>query len=76
MSASPVSSERSLLDRYREYVEEFTDHLLTPYVDRLETASGVRSKEFNDPVWGTITLSGAEVAVLDSPLQTRTGGHS
>lgn len=63
----------AVLDRYVKRIEEFTSELLEPYLKKLNgLAPGqVSGKEFNDPVWGTITLNAAEVIVLDSPLLQR-----
>jgi len=60
-----------VLDEYRSYVQGFTQRLLDPYITRIEAGPTVGPKEFNDPVWGTIALNGAEVLVLDSPLVQR-----
>lgn len=40
------------------------------YTARLERAPH-RSKEFNDPVWGTILLQPSELLILDSPIVQR-----
>lgn len=61
------------LSQYRSYVEAFAARHLIPYLrrfDELPSAAPVR-KEFNDPVWGTITLYAPELVVLDSPLLQR-----
>ena len=61
-----------MADSFQEGVESWAGNLLDDYVERLKTRSpSLRSKEFNDPIWGTILLRPAEVAVLDSPLVQR-----
>lgn len=61
------------VERYRDLVYAFTRQHLDGYVARLRTipAGSVKAKEFNDPVWGTLTLFPHEVLVLDSPLLQR-----
>ncbi len=47
---------------------------LDAYTERLQEASslpGLRAKEVNDALWGTIALTPIEVALLDSPLLQR-----
>lgn len=62
-----------VLDQYAARIETFTSELLEPYLKKLSGLGPgqVNGKEFNDPVWGTITLNAAEVIVLDSPLLQR-----
>ncbi|MDR0594957.1 MAG: hypothetical protein LBG60_17260, partial [Bifidobacteriaceae bacterium] len=68
----PPLQPESLLARYKDRVQTYTAQLLEGYLERLEMRkTPVRAKEFNDPVWGTVTLNGAEVALLDSPLLQR-----
>lgn len=61
------------LNDYKSKIEEFTRELLEPYTTRISALPVQKraSKELNDPVWGTISLSAAEVFVLDSPLLQR-----
>jgi len=63
----------SLVAEYREAVFKMTESLLRSYIDALPPTSvkDYRTKEFNDPVWGTIVLQPEEVVVLDSPLLQR-----
>ena len=58
---------------YRDAISSFTEGLLRPYIDGLSGATEPRylTKEFNDPIWGTIVLQTQEVIVLDSPLLQR-----
>jgi HD superfamily phosphohydrolase len=59
-------------DDFRIALEAWTETLLRPYIEHLEThGTGKTSKEFNDPVWSTIVLRPLEVAILDSPLLQR-----
>jgi deoxynucleoside triphosphate triphosphohydrolase SAMHD1 len=61
------------LDQYKEYLEAVAERSLSRYLERLERPDGHRiaSKEFNDPVWGTLVLTPLEIIVLDSPLIQR-----
>jgi HD superfamily phosphohydrolase len=66
-----VSSKFSLSE-FKEFAEEFAADHLGEYVEALATRKcNPGRKEINDPLWGTIGLSGAEVAILDSPLLQR-----
>ncbi|WP_348531835.1 HD domain-containing protein [Microcella indica] len=62
-----------ILARYVQEINSWCDELLGDYIKGLSTRAGrsASGKEFNDPVWGTISLSPAEVVVLDSPLLQR-----
>ena len=64
---SPIS-----LSEFRTFAEQFaTDHL-SDYADYLASrGKNPTRKEINDPLWGTIGLTGVEVALLDSPLLQR-----
>lgn len=60
------------LAEYADWIDSYSDKLLRPYLDRIKDHDGFRgSKEFNDTVWGTVTLQPHEVVVLDSPLLQR-----
>lgn len=57
------------------FAAEFADRLLTKYT--AEIRQGLRRfsrKEINDPLWGTISLTPPEVALIDSPLVQRLRG--
>jgi HD superfamily phosphohydrolase len=57
---------------FKESLEAWTQRLLQEYVAQLECVPEPRAtKEFNDPVWGTILVRPAEILVLDSPLIQR-----
>jgi hypothetical protein len=58
------------MSEFKDSLEAWSDARLGSYVDSLESAP-VDSKEFNDPVWGTILLHPLELLVLDSPLLQR-----
>lgn len=63
-----------MLDEYKQAVETFAAVQLEPYsawVAEQYRTRRAAPKEINDPVWGTLTLSGLEVVVLDSPLLQR-----
>ncbi|KTS91270.1 hypothetical protein NS183_05155 [Microbacterium testaceum] len=62
-----------VLSSYVARIEAFTESLLRPYLERISDlpALAIAGKEFNDAVWGTITLQSAEVVVLDSPILQR-----
>src|SRR4051812_29226806 len=52
--------------------EEFAAAHLDRYVDEIKSPERIFSqKEINDALWGTISLSPIEVALLDSPLLQR-----
>lgn len=77
MNATPAGGsapfQSDVLTQYTARVDAFAEHLLRPYLDRLAGMSvrAVSSKEFNDAVWGTISLDSAEIVVLDSPMLQR-----
>lgn len=58
---------------YRAAVEQWTEERLRPYLTTVSLLPerSARSKELNDPVWGTLLLLPHEVVVLDSPLLQR-----
>jgi HD superfamily phosphohydrolase len=60
------------ISQFAGTVSEYTDHLLSDYIaDVRRRRPEFTTKEINDPIWGTITLSPFEVCVLDSPLLQR-----
>lgn len=66
-------SGNSTLDEYERQIYQLVAGWLDSYTAHLKTLSPARrpAKEFNDPVWGTISLTGLEVLVLDSPILQR-----
>ncbi|WP_169721619.1 phosphoribosyltransferase-like protein [Nocardioides alkalitolerans] len=61
-----------LLAAHRAALEDFAEAQLRPYIDRVRSGNvAAESKEFNDPIWGTIRLDPLEVVILDSPLLQR-----
>lgn len=56
---------------YQQNLEAIAAEPLEPYLDRLSFGRAVGSKEFNDPVCGTIHVRAAEVIILDSPVLQR-----
>lgn len=67
-----VVTDPITLADFQLVAEAFAARHLRDYVDRLEAKGyGPGRKEINDPLWGTISLHGPEVAVLDSPLLQR-----
>jgi len=60
------------LAEFEEFAFQFAADHLDGYVAELrERGRNPTRKEINDPLWGTIGLSGPEVAVIDSPLIQR-----
>jgi len=55
----------------RGLVEELAEQQLDPYTERLKTSPVQREKDVNDALWGTISFTKIEVALLDSPLLQR-----
>lgn len=68
-----MSSGADLLQKIKAFAEELANELLADYTGYLANPEGPisSSKEVNDPIWGTIKLQPAEVAILDSPLLQR-----
>lgn len=67
-----IMVEPRLLQEHRIRIEEFTARLVDPYLERLRGRPlSARTKEFNDPVWGTLQIRAEEVIILDSPLLQR-----
>ncbi len=54
-----------------EAASALADAWLHPYLDGLDSQRAGRRREINDPIWGTISLTGTEVIVLDSPALQR-----
>ena len=63
----------SSLEIIRRVAETLAKRYLGAYTEALSAgqAASLRRKEINDALWGTISLSPIEVAVLDSPLLQR-----
>lgn len=61
------------LNAYIQAIEAFADSEMSAYVGKLKNlpVGSVKGKEFNDPVWGTLSLHPHEVIILDSPLMQR-----
>jgi HD superfamily phosphohydrolase len=62
------------LDEHRARIEAFAAELIDPYLQRAGSTSrrsAAPTKEFNDPVWGTVQVRAEEVFILDSPLLQR-----
>lgn len=64
-------AEPLTLAALKELVEELADQYLGAYTDSLRSSEVERGKDVNDALWGTISLSKIEVALLDSPLFQR-----
>lgn len=61
-----------LAEEHKTALEGYASRLLRPYLERLGLLDeGPGPKDFNDPVWGTMTLRPLEVVILDSPLLQR-----
>jgi HD superfamily phosphohydrolase len=57
---------------FKESLEAWVAQQLEPYCQQLrQLPLPAESKEFNDPVWGTILVRPVEVILLDSPLLQR-----
>lgn len=60
------------LDEFQSFANQFAADHLDGYIDALaKRGANPGRKEINDSLWGTIGLSGPEVAVIDSPLLQR-----
>lgn len=70
MTPAPLPSSLRLLS---EVAETIAARYLNQYTENLNAgkAGRLRGKEINDALWGTVSLSQVEVAVLDSPLMQR-----
>ncbi len=66
-------SESAALTLVASVAETIAERLLAGYTELLRNAQTTPSvrKEVNDPLWGTVSLSRVELAVLDSPLLQR-----
>jgi hypothetical protein len=71
-SAAPDDQKKFNLQELKLFVERFASEQLTPFAVEIEASNRqFRRKEINDPLWGTISLSPVEVALLDTPLLQR-----
>ena len=62
------------LSDFKAFAEAFSGSLLADYTAELRRRGrNPGRKEINDPLWGTIGLSGPEVAVIDSPFSKGSG---
>ena len=69
MPESPATSD---LQQHREWLEAFTEKLLRPYLNRLQSKNAPAApKVFNDPVWGSMVLTPLEIILIDSLLVQR-----
>jgi HD superfamily phosphohydrolase len=60
------------LEAVSAWVAAFCDRSLRPYIDRLKATSVMSdTREINDPVWATISLTAFETVIVDSPLFQR-----
>ncbi len=60
------------LKRFEEWVHGFASRTLGNYVQSLTEQNTQRTtREFNDPLWSTISLSAFEAIIVDSPLFQR-----
>jgi HD superfamily phosphohydrolase len=60
------------LDQVRQFAEVLASQLLENYIASIQRKNSVFArKEVNDALWGTISLTPVEVALLDSPLVQR-----
>lgn len=65
-----MATTLTLVD-FQRFAEEFAANNLDAYTAELSQRGSPGRKEINDPLWGTISLSGSEVAIIDSPLLQR-----
>jgi deoxynucleoside triphosphate triphosphohydrolase SAMHD1 len=64
--------ESTAIERFSAWVTEFTERVLRGYLEQLKGSNVVReTREINDPVWATISLSPFETLIVDSPLIQR-----
>jgi HD superfamily phosphohydrolase len=66
-----AEQEAAVLAEYQAAIEAFVDKAMVTYHPELDDTLRFAPKELNDPVWGTIQLTPAEVIVLDSPVIQR-----
>ncbi|WP_435481696.1 phosphoribosyltransferase-like protein [Variovorax sp. RT4R15] len=61
------------LELLKEVADTLADQHLSQYIEDLDAGAArrLKRKDINDALWGTVSLSPAEVAVLDSPLLQR-----
>jgi HD superfamily phosphohydrolase len=71
-SAASDDQKAYSLQELKLFAERFASEQLTPFAIEIEASNRqFRRKEVNDPLWGTISLSPIEVALLDTPLLQR-----
>jgi HD superfamily phosphohydrolase len=69
---SPQGESVFGLSEFQAFAERFAAAHLDDYVEQLQRSQRTpQPKEVNDALWGTISLTSAEVALLDSPLLQR-----
>lgn len=59
------------LDALKALIEELAKQQLEAYTVTLQASPVLRGKDVNDALWGTVSFSRMEVALLDSPLLQR-----
>jgi len=64
-------AEPLTLAALKQLVEDLADQFLGTYTESLRTSEVERGKDVNDALWGTISFTKIEVALLDSPLLQR-----
>src|SRR6266446_310231 len=71
-SAASDDQAKLSLQELKLFADSFANEHLIPFVKEIEASNKRFSrKEINDPLWGTISLSPVEVALLDTPLLQR-----
>lgn len=71
-ASSSAQEHESGLNDFKSWLHDFAERQLAPYLDALETtAPSSVPREFNDPVWSTISLKAFEAIIVDSPLFQR-----
>ena len=62
----------SALERISSWASEFCERELRSYTDRLKSRRIIsETREINDPIWATISLTPFETVIVDSPLFQR-----
>ncbi len=69
--SSPDMASLLTLDPLKELVEELAKQQLEAYTATLRAFPVLRGKDVNDALWGTVSFTRMEVALLDSPLLQR-----
>ncbi|WP_382161554.1 hypothetical protein [Hydrogenophaga sp. ANAO-22] len=64
-------TETLALDALKELIEELAKQQLEAYTATLRDFQVLRGKDVNDALWGTVSFTRMEVALLDSPLFQR-----